>query len=121
MTQANTEVRVRVPSSDRVAVRVVDSDVHPVPRPGRLAELYPEPFRSRYFLNRQVGSTIFYDAPDFAYAYAMRVDAFTPAGGFPGSDPDTLFRQLIMGAGSDIAILEPGLYQARLPEATSAA
>ncbi|AHH18949.1 putative amidohydrolase [Nocardia nova SH22a] len=121
MTQANIEIRERVPSADRVAVRVVDSDVHPVPRPGRLAELYPEPFRSNYFLNRQVGSTLYYDAPDFAYAYAMRVDSFPEGGGFPGSDPDTLFRQLIIGAGSDIAILEPGLMQARLPEATSAA
>ncbi|MBO0852488.1 MAG: amidohydrolase family protein, partial [Nocardia sp.] len=121
MTQANIEVRERVPSQDRVAVRVVDSDVHPVPRAGRLEEFYPEPYRSKYFLSHPVAGTITYDAPDFAYAYAMRVDSFPEKGGFPGSDPDTLFKQLIMGAGSDICILEPGLRQCRTPEASSAA
>ena len=37
-----------------------------------------------------------------------------------GSDPDLAFRQLILEAGSDIAILEPGLRMARLPEASQA-
>lgn len=121
MTRAQFDIRERVPSPERVAVRVVDSDVHPVPRPGRLAELFPEPYRSKYFLSHHIGDTIVYDAPDYAHAYAMRVDAFLPDGGFPGSDPDMAFRQCIIGAGSDIAILEPGLRMARLPEITSAA
>jgi predicted TIM-barrel fold metal-dependent hydrolase len=109
-----------VPSPERVAVRVVDSDVHPVPRRGELDQHIPEPYRSKYFRSRKTGSTIFYDAPDFAHAFAMRVDAFTPDGGFPGSDPDLAFQQLIIEAGSDIAILEPGVKMARLPEYTQA-
>lgn len=42
-------------------MRVVDSDVHPVPRAGVLAGYVPEPYRSKY-LNHQVGDTINYDA-----------------------------------------------------------
>ena len=38
---------------------------------------------------------------------AMRADTFPPDGGFAGSDPDMAFRQLIIEAGVDIAILEP--------------
>ncbi|GAA5060420.1 amidohydrolase family protein [Nocardia callitridis] len=121
MTQAQTEVEHRVPSTERVAVRVVDSDVHPMPRQGRLTDLIPEPHRSKYFLSHHVGDTIVYDAPDYAHSYAMRIDSFPTDGEFAGSDPDLAFRQLIIGAGSDIAILEPGLRMARLPEITQAA
>ena len=56
---------------------------------------------------RQIGEQIYYDAPDYAHAYAMRVDTFPPDGEFAGSDPDLAFKQLIMEAGADIAILEP--------------
>jgi predicted TIM-barrel fold metal-dependent hydrolase len=118
MTLART--RERVPSTEQVAIRVVDSDVHPTPRPGVVTGYIPEPFRSKYFLSHPIGNTIVYDAPDFAHSYAMRVDTFTPDGGFPGSDPDLAFRQLILEAGSDIAILEPGIKTHRLPEVTQA-
>ncbi len=37
----------------------------------------------------------------------MRTDTFPADGNFAGSDPDLAFEQLIMEAGSDIAILEP--------------
>jgi predicted TIM-barrel fold metal-dependent hydrolase len=110
----------RVLSTEHVPVRVVDSDVHPTPRPGVVMEYIPEPWRSKHFLNHKVGNTIIYDAPDFAYSYAMRTDTFPPGGGFPGSDPDFAFEQLIMGAGSDICILEPGIKMALWPEATQA-
>jgi predicted TIM-barrel fold metal-dependent hydrolase len=110
----------RVPDAEQVAIRVVDSDVHPVPKPGMLMDHVPEPWRSKYFLSRKTGSTIFYDPPDYAYAYAMRMDTFPPGGGFPGSEPDFAFEQLILGAGSDIGILEPQARMARLPEASSA-
>src|ERR1700694_3076710 len=106
MTLIQTEERV--PAPEQVAVRVVDSDVHPVPKRGELTEYIPEPFRSKYFLDHKVGEQIYYDAPDYAHAYAMRTDTFPPNGEFPGSDPDMAFRQLIIEAGSDIAILDPG-------------
>ena len=110
----------RAPAAERTAVRVVDSDVHPVPRRGELVEYLPEPYRSSYFLSHRVGDTIIYDAPDYAHTYAMRADTFPEGGEFPGSDPELAFRQLIVDAGSDIAILEPTVKATRLPEATSA-
>ncbi|MFD4407126.1 amidohydrolase family protein [Nocardia sp. NPDC058499] len=112
--------RARVPSTELVPVRVVDSDVHPVPRRGDLVEHIPEPWRSSFFLSHRVGDTIIYDAPDYAHSKAMRVDTFPENGEFPGSDPDMAFRQLIMDAGSDIVILEPTVKATRLPEATAA-
>ena len=118
MTLIQTEERV--PAPEQVAVRVVDSDVHPVPKRGELTEYIPEPFRSKYFLDHKVGEQIYYDAPDYAHAYAMRTDTFPPNGEFPGSDPDMAFRQLIIEAGSDIAILEPGARTSRLSDASHA-
>jgi hypothetical protein len=49
----------------------------------------------------------YYDPPDNLHASAMRLDSFPPTGGFPGSDPDFAFQQLIREAGVDLAILEP--------------
>src|SRR5215813_2784750 len=103
----------RTAPTEHIAVRCVDSDVHPVPRSGELTQYIPEPWRSKYFLSRHVGEQIYYDAPDYAHAYAMRVDTFPSDGEFAGSDPDLAFKQLIMEAGADIAILEPAAYPAR--------
>ena len=68
----------------------------------------------------KIGEQIYYDAPDYAHAYAMRADTFPADGEFPGSDPDLAFKQLIMEAGADIAILEPAAYPARFREANHA-
>ena len=94
--------------------------MHPTPRSGVLLQYIPEPWRTRYFLPRAVGEQIYYDAPDYAHAYAMRVDTFPADGEFAGSDPDLAFKQLIMDAGVDIAILEPIHGACRLAEATAA-
>ena len=110
----------RVPAGERIVVRCVDCDVHPTPRRGELIQYIPEPWRSKYFLSHDRGEQIYYDAPDYAHAYAMRTDSFPPDGEFPGSDPDMALRQLIMEAGADIAILEPIHGPARLAEATQA-
>ena len=117
MTVTTTE---RKPAAERIAVRCVDSDVHPVPRRGELAQYIPEPWSSKYYATPKVGERIYYDAPDYAHAYAMRVDTFPADGEFPGSDPDLAFKQLIMEAGADLAILEPAAYPARLDEANHA-
>lgn len=114
-----TQTKARVPSTTEVPVRVVDSDVHPVARPGAVAEYVPDKWR-KFLFSHPVGDTINYDAPDYAHAFAMRVDAFPEDGGFPGSDPDLMFKQLIVEAGSDIAILEPSSKQTIIPEATAA-
>ena len=115
-----THIQERVTPTERVAVRCVDFDVHPVPRRGVLQEYIPEPLRSKYFMNHRVGELIYYDAPDYAHAYAMRVDTFPDDGEFACTDPDLAFRQAIMEAGADIAVLEPTHGTCRLPEATAA-
>jgi len=104
---AITEIHERTAPPALKPIRVVDSDVHPVPRRGATLEYFPEPFRSKYLLSHPIGETITYDAPDYFYAQAMRVDSFPTDGEFPGSDPDLAFRQAILEAGCDIGILEP--------------
>src|SRR4029079_227480 len=119
-TTMTVTVTERKPAAERIAVRCVDSDVHPVPKSGVLAQYIPQPWRSKSFLPRKMGDQIYYDAPDYAHAYAMRADTFPADGEFAGSDPDLAFKQLIMEAGADIAILEPAAYPARFPEANHA-
>ena len=70
MTMMESHPRAGAPQ--KVAVRVLDSDVHPVPKPGVIAQYWPEPYRSKYLLSHPRGETITYDAPDYAYAKAMR-------------------------------------------------
>ena len=95
-------------SAEHVAVRVVDSDVHPYPKRGELEQFIPAAFRDLFARRGEgAGSQNYYDPPDYAHAYAMRTDTFPDDGNFAGSDPALLFRQLIMDAGSDIAILGP--------------
>jgi predicted TIM-barrel fold metal-dependent hydrolase len=101
---------------ERVAVRVVDSDLHPTPRAGALTEYIPEPYRSTFWKRYRPGTQEFYDAPDYGESKAMRLDAFPEDGGFPGSDPDMAFRHVIMEAGCDIAILEPLGAKVSIPE-----
>ena len=48
-----THSQERVPAAERIAVRCVDSDVHPRPERGELVPYIPEPWRSKYFLKSQ--------------------------------------------------------------------
>jgi uncharacterized protein len=113
-------VKERVPAETEVAVRVVDSDVHPVPRKADFGQYIPEPYRSEFFAKREFHDPGVYDAPDYAHVSAMRADSFPEDGGFPGSDPELAFRHVIMEAGCDIGILEPlGGFQL-LPEHSQA-
>ena len=114
------ETNQRVPATEVVPVRVVDNDVHPVPKRGEFLDFIPEPYRSQYFLRQKVGDTITYDAPDYNEARAMRMDAFPADGNFPGSDPEMAFRHVILEAGCDIAILEPGSPESLTPEIAGA-
>src|SRR3981081_168192 len=100
----------------QVALRVVDSDIHPVPKAGAWLPYIPEPWRSQYWAKKRVGDTINYDAPDYVQATAMPPDTFPADGGFPGSDPDLAFRQVLIEAGSDIGILEPFAGHHIIPE-----
>lgn len=53
MTLTHSQERV-APPAERVAVRCVDSDVHPVPKRGVLQEYIPEPIRTKYFKNHRL-------------------------------------------------------------------
>jgi uncharacterized protein len=113
-------IKERAPEQTQIAVRVVDADVHPVPRKAEFVEYIPEPHRSNFFAEHEFHDPGVYDAPDYAHAHAMRLDSFPEDGGFPGSDPELAFRQVIIEAGCDIGILEPlGGFQL-LPEHTQA-
>lgn len=102
------EIQERKPSAEQTQVRAVDCDVHPTPRRGELAPYLPAKLQKLFASRAEwAGNPVYYDAPDFAHAYAMRTDTFPSDGNFAGSDPDLAFRQLIMEAGSDIAILGP--------------
>ncbi len=114
---AVTSIRETAPEQTRVAVRVVDADVHPTPR-AELFDYIPEPYRSDFWKRKKWGDINVYDAPDYAHAHAMRLDSFPEDGGFAGSDPDLAFRQVIMEAGCDIVILEPLGPAMHLPELT---
>ncbi|WP_029138646.1 amidohydrolase family protein [Nakamurella lactea] len=91
-----------------VPLRVVDCDVHPTPKRGEFEPFVREPYRSLLSdRKRMAGNGVYYDAPDYHHAMAMRTDTFPGDGNFAGSDPELTFRQLILEAGSDIAILGP--------------
>ena len=99
-----------------VDVRIVDSDVHPTPRPAEYADYIPEPYRSAFWKRKRKGETNLYDAPDYYRAKAMRLDSFPEDGGFPGSDPELAFRHVLIEAGCDMCILEPGSPMQITPE-----
>jgi hypothetical protein len=75
-----THAQERIPAKERIAIRCVDSDVHPVPKRGEITPYIPEPWRSKFFLDHKIGELIYYDAPDYAHAFAMRTDTFPPDG-----------------------------------------
>ncbi len=105
MTQMQSPERV---GAETVPVRVVDCDVHPYPKKGALHE-YLDPAWVKIQRQRAEGTRngIFYDAPDFNFAQAMRVDSFPDDGEFACSEPQLAFRQLILESGSDLVILGP--------------
>jgi predicted TIM-barrel fold metal-dependent hydrolase len=111
------EATPAVETGDLVEVQIVDSDVHPSPRPGALLPYLPEDIKRFLPRGREMMEIPnYYDVPDFANSSAMRADAFPPGGGFPGTDPDFATQQLLREAKVDIGILEPLGGQARLPE-----
>jgi predicted TIM-barrel fold metal-dependent hydrolase len=104
-------------------VRVVDADVHPVARPGEWIEHVPEPYRSQFWKRRKRGQIIEFEPANYVQSKAQRLDAWPEDGGFPGTDPDLAFKQLILEAGADIGILllPLAVRDQVLPEHTQAA
>jgi predicted TIM-barrel fold metal-dependent hydrolase len=91
----------------QVAVKVVDTDVHPAGSLVELIDYIAEPWRTRYYKayadELEIAPNLFY--PERVAGAQMRRDAFPPGGGFPGSDPRFLEKQLFQEGGVDLAVL----------------
>jgi predicted TIM-barrel fold metal-dependent hydrolase len=88
---------------------IIDCDVHPYPRNIDQIKAYmPEPWRSRFNGNEKRG---FYDNP----IHVNRLDAFTPDGGYPCSDPAYMREHLLDEYGIDYAILLPRAFATKYP------
>ncbi|MEV6164878.1 amidohydrolase family protein [Streptomyces sp. NPDC052052] len=104
-----TQTDIREPGVGALTpVRVVDCDVHPYPRRGALhAFLDPRFVREQRLKGEGADNGLFYDAPEYHFAKAMRADSFPADGEFACTDPDMAFRQLVLDSGSDIVMLGP--------------
>ncbi len=92
-------------ADDQVDVRIVDCDVHLVPRSrDELLERMPEPWRSRLGARRANATG---KATYASYEKSKRADSHPPGGGLPGSDPAFVYRQLFEEAKVDLAMLIP--------------
>ena len=90
---------------------IIDCDVHVYPRdPEELQKYLPLPWKHWY----RGESRPFYQAKP--PLHGSRQDAFTPGGGRPGTDPDTLRRQLIDQYGICHAILLPRVFANMYPD-----
>lgn len=104
-------------TTEDVAVSIVDTDVHPMPVSAEVLKSYaPTEWVDRIWPsgNAVTPSPHFYDTPDSFKTMSLRVDAFPPVGGLPGTDPDYAAKQLLVDAGVSIATLEP-MCDAQLP------
>lgn len=107
--------------SATVPVRVVDCDVHPVPRAiDEFIEHYPEPFRSRYFTRyrEEVPLSFLLYTPHSNTGGSAGMGgpggyAVPPTSGGSGSDPDWLARQLGVDHGTDYFIMNPLTFRPR--------
>lgn len=117
MTTLDSVTPVSATAAER-PVRIVDSDVHPIPRPGAVAAFLSATDREELAPRGRAVPEMpnYYDVPDFGKTSAMRADAFPPGGGFPGSDPEFAAQQLLSRAGVDIGVLEPLGNTVKLPE-----
>ena len=90
---------------------IIDCDVHVYPRdPEELQKYLPLPWKHWY----RGESRPFYQAKP--PLHGSRQDAFAPGGGRPGTDPDTLRRQLIDQYGICHAILLPRVFANMYPD-----
>ncbi len=92
-------------------VGYVDCDVHPYSRtPGELDAFLPERWRQhRHTIGHRSRQALAYTAnyPRMSPATGMRVDAWPPGGGVPGSDLDFMRAQLLDAFGAAYGVLLP--------------
>ena len=101
MSTATAERR----ETETVQVRTVDCDVHLTPTsPSEIIELMPEPYRSQMARRRRKGGE---REAYGAYWNSRRLDSFGPSGNPPGSDPEMVYKQLLVEAGVDLAMILP--------------
>src|SRR3954467_1634610 len=93
-----------------IAVRIVDTDVHPLPVSGAMLKSYAPPqWKDTLWPTGNAVSPMsyFYDTPDAYKTSSLRLHASPPGGRPAGSDPDFAAKQLLVDAGVSIALLEP--------------
>jgi predicted TIM-barrel fold metal-dependent hydrolase len=97
-------------SSTQVPVKLVDTDVHVVPRSGsEVIDYLSEPWRSRSTADMGVERAGVFVPPHGV----NRQDGFPSNGSPPGSDPQFLEKQLFSETGVDYAVLIPLLVRPR--------
>ncbi|MDE0221968.1 MAG: amidohydrolase family protein, partial [Spirochaetaceae bacterium] len=90
---------------------IIDCDVHVYPRdPEELRKYLPLPWKHWY---RGESRPFYQSKPPL---HGARQDAFPPGSGRPGTDPDTLRRQLIDQYGIRHAILLPRVFANMYPD-----
>jgi predicted TIM-barrel fold metal-dependent hydrolase len=95
-------------NSNRKRNQIIDCDVHPVPRDVTEIHKYlPSRWHKHYFLRGRP----FYNHPN----HVLRLDAVTPKGDPPGSDPVFMREHLLDEYGIDYAILLPLSYVSMHP------
>ncbi len=83
--------------------RLIDCDVHPIPR--NVQEIYPY-LPKRWHKDYIMLGRPFYNHPN----HVLRLDAVTPDGNIPGSDPSFVREHLLNEYGIDYAVLLPLAY-----------
>ncbi len=85
---------------------LIDCDIHPWPTMESLARFLPERRRRQFEVGgMRVASEVFYVVRP--RRMGVRLDAFPPSGGRPGSDPEYLREQLLDQWNVEIGILNP--------------
>ena len=94
--------------AEKVPVRLVDCDVHPVPRsPAEFREYMPEPWRSRGVPDTRLAMTVRAPYSNPGPGSPRRGDSEPPGKGPACSDPDFTGQQVFGDAGVDLAMLLP--------------
>ena len=105
---------------DTIPVRVVDTDVHPVPvNLDQFIEHYPEPFRSRYFGKHReevpLSFLLYTPHSNIGSSGMSRPGGYAkpPTDGSAGSDPEFLARQLCVEHRTDYCIMNSLYFRPR--------
>jgi uncharacterized protein len=102
---SDVQVLSTAESTQRVAVKRIDCDVHLTPLPSTLIDYLPQDYLKRHMradLRRMVPRSCY-----MLFGGGLREDAFGPAGEIPGTHKETVKRQLWGDARIDYGMMTP--------------